>query len=120
MNTADHLRQLEERLLDPAVRRDSALVSALLADDFVEFGSSGRIFDKATTLVDLKNEPTRPASLLSDFSIRELAPNVILATYKATRRSLSGEPIGQSRRSSIWIHLNGKWQITFHQGTPIP
>ena len=120
MNKDDHLKQLEEHLLDPAVRHNSELVASLLADDFIEFGSSGRVFDKASVLEDLKNEPPHLASLLSDFSTREIAPNVILATYKATRRNLNGEIIGQSWRSSIWTHVNGQWQITFHQGTPIP
>jgi hypothetical protein len=120
MQIEDHLRSLEEHLLNPAIRRDSVAVAALLANDFIEFGGSGRIFDKASILEDLKNEPPRPASLLTDFKTRELASGVILATYKATRRNADGEPVGQSWRSSIWTHVNGQWQITFHQGTPIP
>jgi hypothetical protein len=119
MQIEDHLRSLEEHLLNPAIRRDSEAVAALLADDFLEFGGSGRIFDKASILEDLKNEPPRPTSLLTDFKTREVAPDVILATYKATRRNAAGEPVSQSWRSSIWTHVNGQWQITFHQGTPI-
>jgi len=120
MNTADHLRQLEERLLDPTVRCDSALVASLLADDFIEFGSSGRVFNKSAILEDLKNETPRPASLLSDFAIRKLSPAIVLVTYRATRFNANEEETGQSRRSSLWAHVNGQWQMTFHQGTPIP
>jgi hypothetical protein len=120
MNIPNHLKLLEERLLNPTIRHDSSAVAFYLTDDFIEFGGAGRVFDKAAILEDLKNEPPRPASLLTDFKTRELAPNVILATYKATRRNLNGEIIGQSWRSSIWTHVNGQWQITFHQGTPIP
>jgi hypothetical protein len=119
-NLKDHLRSLEEHLLNPAIRRDPALVAPFLADDFIEFGASGRIFDKASILEDLKNEPPCPASLLADFAIRELSPTIILATYRATRFNANGEPIAHSHRSSIWAHVNGQWQITFHQGTPIP
>jgi hypothetical protein len=120
MQITDQLRSLEEHLLDPAVRHDSEAVASRLTDDFIEFGASGRVFDKASILADLKNEPPRPASLLTDFKTRELAPNVILATYKATRRNTAGEPVSQSWRSSIWAHVNGQWQLTFHQGTTIP
>jgi len=120
MQIEDHLRSLEEHLLNPTIRRDSKAVAALLADDFIEVGGSGRVFDKASILEDLKNEPPRPASLLTDFKTRELAPGVILATYKATRRNANGEPTGQSWRSSLWTNIDGRWQITFHQGTPIP
>jgi hypothetical protein len=127
MRIEDHLKSLEEQLLnleeqllDPAIRRSPEAVAALLADDFIEFGSSGRVFDKASILEDLKNEPPHPASLLTDFALRELSPTVVLATYTATRRNPAGEPINPSRRSSIWTQVNGQWQLTFHQGTPIP
>ena len=120
MNIADHLKSLEETLLDPAVRKNSEQVSDLLADDFLEFGSSGRTFDKASILEDLRNEPPHQTARLSDFAIRPLAPEVILVTYRTTRLDSSGQIIHQTQRSSIWINRNGKWQITFHQGTPIP
>jgi len=120
MNIADHLRKLEGRLLDPLVRHDPALVAPLLADDFFEFGASGRTFDKAAILKELKNEPDRPASLLTDLSARTLSPDIVLVTYRAHRRNPAGEIIHESWRSSIWVNRNQKWQITFHQGTKIP
>lgn len=41
---ARHLRELEESLLQPDVRKSERLVE-LLADDFIELGSSGRAHD---------------------------------------------------------------------------
>jgi hypothetical protein len=120
MNIADHIKSLEETLLDPAVRKNSEQVSNLLADDFLEFGSSGRTFDKAAILEDLRNEPPHQTARLSDFAIRPLAPEVILVTYRTTRHDSSGQIIHQAQRGSIWIHRDNRWQITFHQGTPIP
>jgi hypothetical protein len=120
MNIADHIKYLEETLLDPAVRKNSEQVSTLLADDFLEFGSSGRTFDKAAILEDLRNEPPHQTVRLSDFASRSLAPEVILVTYRTTRHDSSGRIIHQAQRSSIWINRDNRWQITFHQGTPIP
>jgi hypothetical protein len=120
MQLEDHFKSLEERLADPAFRIESESVAALLADDFLEIGSLGRSFDKTSILIDLKNEPPRSASLLSDFSVRELSPGVALVTYRATRRDLAGQQIGQSWRSSIWMQRDGRWLLIFHQGTRIP
>ena len=44
------LQRLEEELLRPEVRRSPEKMAALLADDFLEFGRSGRIYDKANIL----------------------------------------------------------------------
>jgi hypothetical protein len=120
MQIKDHLKQLEENLLDPTIRKNPNHVSSLLADDFIEFGSSGRTFDKTAILEDLRNEPPHLAAFLSDFAIRPLAPEVMLVTYRTTRHDSSGHITHQARRSSIWINRNNRWQLTFHQGTPIP
>lgn len=42
----NHLRELEERLLQTDVRKSPEELDQLLADDFVEIGSSGRLFNK--------------------------------------------------------------------------
>lgn len=42
----EQIYDLEDRLLQPEIRRSREEISMLLADDFVEFGVSGRTFDK--------------------------------------------------------------------------
>ena len=39
---AEELLECEKRLLDPVLRRTPERLAALLADNFVEFASSGR------------------------------------------------------------------------------
>jgi hypothetical protein len=107
-----HLRGLEELLLQPDVRK-SGRVSELLADGFVEFGSSGRIFSKAQIVAALRaEEPTKFTAY--DFSVSLLAPNVALVTYRAQRHT---EPTVYTLRSSIWQQQGQQWQMAFHQGT---
>ena len=112
----NHLRQLEERLLQPNVRKSAEEVSELLAHEFIEFGSSGRIFDKQQIIASLQMEPTVRRSLV-DFKTWILAPAVVLVTYRAVRQGTSDEPPIYSLRSSIWKLIDGRWQMVFHQGT---
>jgi len=112
-----HLRSLEERLLQPGIRKSAEEVAALLDDEFVEFGSSGRIFDKQQVVEGLQAEsPVRLS--LTDFKAVLLAPDVALATYRAIRYGDSGEPPIHSLRSSVWKLIEGRWSMVFHQGTP--
>jgi hypothetical protein len=53
---------------------------------------------------------------LSDFKIVILAPDAILATYRATKTETGGQK-SYSLRSSIWRKTGDKWQMFFHQGT---
>jgi hypothetical protein len=109
------LRYLEEQLLLPEVRQSAKRVAALLADDFVEFGSSGRVFGKKRVLALLRNETPVKRSL-SRFGAIALSESIVLVRYRATRRIGRGRSV-RSLRSSIWRRTNGQWRMVFHQGT---
>jgi hypothetical protein len=109
------IRLLEEKLLEPATRHSVNELSELLAEGFTEFGRSGRVFDKQAVIGRIQKDKTDRMNL-SDFKVLILAPDIILATYSATKM----EPDGQksySLRSSIWRRAGDKWQMLFHQGT---
>ncbi len=53
---SDEIRALEERLLTREARADREQLDSLIADDFFEFGSSGRVWDKAAVLRELPAE----------------------------------------------------------------
>ncbi|HVN83698.1 MAG TPA: DUF4440 domain-containing protein [Candidatus Binatia bacterium] len=108
------LEGYERSLLDPSVRK-SEVVSALLADSFVEFGSSGRVCTKAQVVASLRAESPVAVSA-SQFEVRLLASHIALVTYRAQSHT---EPPIHTLRSSLWQHCEGKWQIVFHQGTRI-
>jgi hypothetical protein len=110
------IQQLEEQLLQSDVRHSAQTLDALLADEFLEFGSSGRTYDKQKVLESLPNENPVPRTL-NNFKTMTLAPGVILATYHSTYWEPGAEP-AHSHRCSIWKLVNGRWQMIFHQGTP--
>lgn len=110
------LRDLEEKLLKPEVRRSADDVARLLADEFIEFGSSGCIFNKSQIISSLQQEVSEATVRISieNFLTRRLAPHVVLVTY----RTVGSDPAVQRLRSSIWKFEGGRWQMVFHQGTP--
>ncbi len=111
---AARLLALEQRLMDPAFRKDRAAVSSLLAKDFREFGVSGREWSREAILDLLATEPSRPAPEVEDFRIQPLTADVVLVTYRSIRPEI------QASRSSIWIQNEEGWQVLFHQGTKVP
>jgi len=113
----DEIRRQEERLLNPAVRATSEQLDELLADDFVEFTSSGRVVDKQQVLENLPRQPVE-RFIIQDFHTQPLAPGVVLATYRVTRPEAPPGVARHSLRSSIWRYEDGHWRMLFHQGTP--
>jgi hypothetical protein len=114
--TAVELQRLELMLLDPGVRRDRKRVEELLAEDFLEFGSSGRVWTREATLELLATE-TYIQPGVEDFACRMLSDDVALLTYRSVRRKADGGVQAEALRSSVWIRTHGKWKMRFHQGT---
>jgi hypothetical protein len=104
---------LETRLHEKAVRDSRSRVAELIADDFVEFGKSGAVYDKEDILNALVGEQDDLEIEVSEFVARELSSDVVLVTYKTTARGAF------ANRSSIWVKRDGRWQMTFHQGTGV-
>lgn len=111
----DMFLSLEQALHRPEVRRSREAVEGLLADGFVEFGSSGRVYHRAFMINALAPEiPTADSGLpkVTDFTARALAPNTVLVTYRSI-----GSDERTVLRSSVWTLNGGNWQMLFHQGT---
>jgi len=110
-NLKDHIRQLEEKLLKPGVRSSRVELKKLLADGFFEFGSSGRVLYKDEDIAD--DGIGMVKMNLSDFEIRPLSDDIVLATYRIVNENTNQH----SLRSSIWKLNEGGWKMVFHQGT---
>lgn len=100
----------EMRLLDPQVRASAEAVTALLHDEFREFGASGRVWDRASIVPAVTADPGTDPTVGEITAVR-LAPDVILLTYCVTR------PGGRTLRSSVWLRDPAGWRLYFHQGT---
>jgi hypothetical protein len=116
---AEELRKLEESMARPEIRRSPELLDQLLADDFREFGSSGRMFDKKQIINALQEQPGLQL-WLDEFDMKRLAPDLALVTYRGNCRFVDSGKVLRSLRSSIWRNRDGRWEVLFHQGTPSP
>jgi hypothetical protein len=112
-----HLMRCERALLDPAVRHDRAQVEALLAEDFQEFGSSGRVWDKQTIMGLLATEDYTPPTA-EQMHCTRITADVALVTYRTVRIDSNTGTRTETLRSSLWIKESDKWHMRFHQGTP--
>ena len=119
MNVSDHLKHLEETLLSTDVRKDQVRLSALLAADFREIGSSGRTFSRVEILDALQSESTVRSVSLSDFECSMLSDTLALVIYRTVRKTPEA-PLFVALRSSLWVFRDDRWQILFHQGTRVP
>ena len=116
------LKRLETRLQLPSVRTSPQQLDQLLADEFLEFGSSGATYDKAQVIKGLLADPESQLpryATMQGVKVLWLAHQVALVTYRSQKSRPGGAPPQRANRSSICKKIDGRWQMLFHQGTPL-
>jgi hypothetical protein len=108
---------LEQRLAQVGERLHPDEAEALIADEFVEFGASGKVWRKAEIVEALLGWESI-ARVVEDFTVRNLGESAYLVTYRSNRIDPNSEERKSTLRSSVWKRVGGRWQIIFHQGTP--
>ncbi|MEV4448441.1 MULTISPECIES: nuclear transport factor 2 family protein [Streptomyces] len=105
----------ELRLLDAEVRRSPERLGALLHPDFYEFGSSGRLWDRASVLAELTGKAVPGSRPLTTSRMKgvQLAPDLVHLTFDTEEDN--GRRV---HRSSLWRRTEDGWRLYFHQGTP--
>jgi hypothetical protein len=111
----DLLERLEEELWREATRFDRKRMTEIIAPDFLEFGRSGRPYQREDALA-MPRKPIDAVLPLPDFRARLLHRDVAQVTYNS---AVTHDGVVQhARRSSIWSRTPSGWVLRFHQGTP--
>lgn len=111
------LTALEESLWRPATRGDRAHVEAVFADDFDEFGASGRHWTRRES-IGMAVGAFEIVLPLPDLRMRPLGEDAVLLTYRSVVSRPGEEAPAVANRSSVWQRIDGRWRLRFHQGTP--
>jgi ribonuclease HI len=105
------VEELERELLGPLVRGDIGRTAVLLHPDFMEIGSSGRVWTRDAMMMALEEDPGERTEI-EILGADRIGGDAVLLTYRSYARS------GTILRSSLWVLDGGRWRLRFHQGTP--
>ena len=122
MNDAitDQVRQLELKLLHSDIKVMPSLLDALLATEFEEIGGNGAVNSRQEVVGWLWNKNSQDRWSLTDFRVRELSTDLVLAIYHAEKVVGQKNIVSKgSIRSSIWKRNTQGWQMVFHQASRI-
>jgi ribonuclease HI len=105
------VEELERELLGPLVRGDIGRTAVLLHPDFMEIGSSGRVWTRDAMMMALEEDPGERTDI-EILGADRIGTGAVLLTYRSFARS------GTTLRSSLWVLDGDRWRLRFHQGTP--
>jgi hypothetical protein len=109
------ITRLEEAMWREETRFDLNFQRTRFAQDFFEFGRSGRVYQRQQLFLN-ERWKIRATLPLDDLRIRLLDENTAQVTYNSHVEH--NGVVEHARRSSIWSREEQGWVIRFHQGTP--
>lgn len=112
----DNLIEFEKELLKKSVRKDPNLLKKYLANDFLEYGSSGKVYTLQDILTRLPAEDGVEVIEANFFKLTAIKDDWVLMNYESKRTDSDGFSI-KTLRTSIWKKDGNDWKMFFHQGT---
>ena len=108
---------LEKKLMDHDVRSNADKIKELLEKDFIEFGSTGKVYKYTEGDVFDNSDNKNISYEILSYAFRQLAPDVVLMIYKVKKTDLIMKKEELTLRSSIWRKKSEDVKMVFHQGT---
>lgn len=114
----EEILELENNMLLSSTRKCAEKINKILDDEFIEYTSSGKEYHyKKGDVFQGKDDDTELDWQISNFKIKKLSEECVLATYRVEKNNEMDEKKKYTLRSSIWKCINGTWKMIFHQGT---
>jgi len=119
---ADSVRALETARGQALVHADTAAISRMTADDFVEITRLGTLRTKADNMRDLASGALKLTSVKYDsVNVRVYGNVAILRGIADNVGTMRGFPFtGKIWYTRIFVKREGRWQAVAMQHTPIP
>ncbi len=115
------LIQQEKQAWGEERNRNAEYLQTLMAEEFVAIEPDGKRYTKAGALALIRSIAMTDYAL-DDFRVVRVNPDAAILTYRARMKWLDRgeENAGQVLATTVWVHRDGKWLMTFHQRTAVP
>ena len=120
-STEQAVTALEQQWLQAQKTNNADLLLPLLAENFVETSSDGKLTDKAATIASAKSTKWSSAEY-NDVKVRVFGNTAIaIGGFRGKGTDESNKPVEVNERwTDTWVKMpNGKWQCVASQATSV-
>lgn len=114
---ADHIQQLELKLLHQDWSQNPKFIDELLSLDFEEIDANGTAHCRDDVVQWLLQKDKTQRWALLNFRVKVLSDDCVLAIYSACKENDAVTTANRSIRTSIWHLQNNQWKMIFHQAS---
>lgn len=115
------LAKMEQDWVDASLKKDTAFVDRLLADDYVGIGSDGSVWTKSMQIDVLRTGELKFDSVNIDGIKVRVFGDTAVVTYGQTEKSQyqGKDTSGRTTWTDIYVKRNGKWQLVANHSSRV-
>lgn len=116
------IRRLEKELIEAILRRDSAYLNRILADDLTTITPFGDLLGKQVMAnIDANDDLVNQSIVTDEIEVRVYGDDAAVVTGRATvvSRFKDRDLSGQYRYTRVYVRQQENWQIVAYQATRI-
>ncbi len=119
-NVEQQLKNLENEWTKAALAGNGDALEPLLADDFVNISSDGKVTNKSETVAQAKKSKWE-ISEISDLQVTQHGDSaVVTGIWRGKGTDATGKAVDTRERwADTWVKKNGKWQCVSSASAPI-
>ena len=119
------IRSMSEEWSNAMLQKDTSIFDRIWASDFIYVEPSGRRFNKAEGIADLKNSTdTITSSVVSSVDVRVYGGGTVavdIGDYKEIGKDKDGKSFEKSSLfTNVWVLKEGKWQCVSGHSSNLP
>jgi ketosteroid isomerase-like protein len=115
-----HLKNMEDQWVKASLASNGDALGPLLADDFVNIDSDGKVLNKQETMERTKKSKWE-VSELSELQVNEHGDSaVVTGVWHGKGTDSEGKTVDTRERwADTWVKKNGKWQCVASAAAPL-
>jgi ketosteroid isomerase-like protein len=119
-NVEQHLKDMENEWVKASLASNGDALGPLLADDFVNIDSDGKVLNKSETMARTKKSKWE-VSELSDLQVNQHGDSAIVTgVWHGKGVDSMGKAVDTRERwADTWVKKNGKWQCVASASAPM-
>lgn len=123
MSVEATLRDMENKWSAAIAKKDTSVMQAFLAEDYVGVSSKGKIVNKRGLLADIKKDKdTYTSAKNGRMDVRVFGNSaVVVGTSNEKGKDKDGKAFDRTYRwTDTWVARNGRWQCVASQALLMP
>ena len=110
------IRKMEDERIQAGVRKDTDLIAAATADEYVQIDLDGNVFDKSAAMQRIRSSQIQlQSNAIDEMTVRIFGNTAVVTARSTPKGTIDDRDFPQVRYSRVYLKRDGQWKVVLFQ-----